>query len=110
MQTLLMQKLIFQSLQGLSSTVKYGLTVKKSRFFEVEDTLTIMLPREKTHLSHLSSALKTFQGHLRYRLDNLKKLDFSIWWILSKGIFRQKIPLLRIHYIEKSNFFKLSQR
>ena len=55
-----MQKRTSESLQGLSTTVKYGLTVEKWRFFEVEDTLTIMLPREKTHLTQLNLALKAF--------------------------------------------------
>ena len=55
-----MQKRTSESLQGLSTTVKYGLTVGKWRFFEVEDTLTIMLPRENTHLTQLNSDPKVF--------------------------------------------------
>ena len=76
-----MQKLISESLQGPSSTVKYGLAVKKMRFFEIEDTLTTMLPREKTHLSHLSSSLKTFRA--TYAVFEIIRKD----WIFQRGGF-----------------------
>ena len=42
-----------------------GLTDQKIEIFKVHDIDTIIQPREKTHQTHVSSALKTFYDHMR---------------------------------------------
>ena len=102
MQTLLMQKWPSEALKGLTRRVENAFTVKKWRFFKVEDTLAIMLPRKNTHLSHLSSALKTFQDHLPCLWDNSKKLDFSTWWI-----FLCVFSVVKFYYRKYTGKFRL---
>ena len=46
---------------------------KKSRFFKVGDTFTMMYPQKRKHLTKISSGLKPFYDHLRCSWDNLKK-------------------------------------
>ena len=44
---------------------KNGLTDQKIEIFKVHDIDTIIQPWEKTHQTHLNSALKTFYDHMR---------------------------------------------
>ena len=53
-----------------------GLTDQKIEIFKVHDIDTIIQPREKTHQTHLSSALKTFYDHMRRLCDNGKNSKF----------------------------------
>ena len=70
MLTLLMQ--VFGLIYA-AQRVQNCITMKKCRFFKVEDTFTMMQPRKKKHLTKVSSGLKTFYYHLRCSWDNLKK-------------------------------------
>ena len=49
---------------------KNGLTDQKIEIFKVHDIDTIIQPREKTHQTHISSALKTFYDHMRRLLEH----------------------------------------
>ena len=53
---------------------KNGLTDQKIEIFKVHDIDTIIQPREKTHQTHVSSALKTFYDHMR-RSGEISKLS-----------------------------------
>ena len=44
---------------------KNWLTDQKIEIFKVHDIDTIIQPREKTHQTHVSSALKPFYDHMR---------------------------------------------
>ena len=67
MLTLLLQKTPF----GRSLTKKYAkihdFRNQKSGFFKVWDTLPMIQPRKKKHLTNVSSPLKTFFDHLQGR-------------------------------------------
>ena len=45
---------------------KNGLIDQKIEIFKVHDIDTVIQQREKTHQTHLSSALKTFYDHMRH--------------------------------------------
>ena len=64
MLTLLMQKTHFWPTEGLWSIVKNDFMAKKCQFFKVEDTSTIIIPREKKHLIGVYLALKPFWDNL----------------------------------------------
>ena len=55
---------------------KNGLTDQKIEIFKVHDIDTIIQPREKTHQTHVSSALKTFYDHMRRLWDSGKISKF----------------------------------
>ena len=61
----------------LRCTMENSLRVKKSRFFKVYNTstFTIMKPREKKHLTKVSSRLENFYDHSPRFGNNLKKID-----------------------------------
>ena len=63
---------LFQALEKW----KNQFTDQKMQFFKVWDIVTIIEPRQKTHQTHVSSALKTFYHHLRRLWDNRKNLEF----------------------------------
>ena len=52
---------LFQALQKWKKSIDRP----KMQMFKVWDTVTIIEPRQKTHQTHVSSALKTFWDHLR---------------------------------------------
>ena len=76
MLTLLTQKTVL----GYSFTEKYAkihdFRNQKSGFFKVWDTLTMIQPRKKKHLTNVSSPLKTFFDHLQGRWENMIFLIF----------------------------------
>ena len=57
---------------------KNGLADQKIEIFKVHDIDTIIQPREKTHQTHVSSALKTFYDHMRRLWDSGKISKFYI--------------------------------
>ena len=64
--------------QATAHRGKNGLTDQKIEIFKVHDIDTIIQPREKTHQTHVSSALKTFYDHMRRLWDSGK---ISKFWI-----------------------------
>ena len=68
---------------GLALTeVKMGWATKKIKIFKVHDIDTIIQPREKTHQTHVSSALKTFYDHMQHLWGSGK-----IWKFYTSTIF-----------------------
>ena len=59
---------------------------QKVDFFKVRDIDTSIQPRKKKHQNNVSSALETFQDHLRRLWDNRKNLDFALPLLVSAGI------------------------
>ena len=64
--------------QATAHRGKNGLTDQKIEIFKVHDIDTIIQPREKTHQTHVSSALKTFYDHMRRLWDSGKISKFYI--------------------------------
>ena len=90
---LLMHKMPLGPTGGLWSIVKNDLMVKKSRFFKVEDTLTIIIPREKKHLNNVYTSLKWFWGNLRGLWDFDQKSIHWVWILhLVEKLTEAKIP------------------
>ena len=48
----------------------------KIDFFKVRDIVTPIQPRKKEHQTNVSSALKTFEDHLRRLWDDRKNMGF----------------------------------
>ena len=72
--TLLLQLRLGFALGNSLRKAKNRLMVKKSRFFKVSDTFTIISLRKKKHLTKFSSWLKRFYDHLESLRDNFEKL------------------------------------
>ena len=70
-------KLILAS-QATAHRGKNGLADQKIEIFKVHDIDTIIQPREKTHQTHLSSALKSFYDHIPRLWDSGKISKFYI--------------------------------
>ena len=62
--------------QATAHRGKNGLTHQKIEIFKVHHIDTIIQPREKTHQTYVSSALKTFYDHMRRLWDSDKISKF----------------------------------
>ena len=88
---------------------KNGLTDQKIEIFKVHDIDTIIQPREKTHQTHVSSALKTFYDHMRRLWDSGK---ISKFWISSTLLvaFSAENATRRVDDIQNFEILPLSHR
>ena len=100
-QTLLMQRI---ALWRPAYRVRNCITMKKSRFFKVADTFTMMWTRKKKHLTKVSSGLKTIYDHLRRSWDNLKNWFRCVVKITSCSILVRNAAGRDFHSATKSIF------
>ena len=88
---------------------KNGLTDQKIEIFKVHDIDTIIQPREKTHQTHVSSALKTFYDHMRRLWESGKISKFWISFTLLVA-FSAENATRRVNEIQNFEILPLSHR
>ena len=103
--TLLLQKTVL----GRTRSVKYAkihdFRNQKSGFFKVWDTLTMIQPRKKKHLTNVSSPLKTFFDHLQGRWENMIFLIFFEFPFFTNFCSFTLVMCAKSEISEKSIFF-----